>query len=217
MILADVSEHVIFLVIAGVAALIRWLSSKSEEEAQQPKSTPKPSAETAKNSEEERMRRFLEALGVPPESHAPPKRAPAPRPATPPPLKEPKHYPVPPIVSRPDFRRTPKAVPVPPPLQPQSLDEQDAPVLPVEQIHIPELRTPELITHPEAEAFHETRSAPLAPSSGPTVDRASSVLSPEQLRQLVRSPAELRAAIILREILGPPRSLQSSGPLLNLP
>ena len=101
MILADVSEHVIFLVIAGVAALIRWLSSKAEETAPPPKSAPRRQADVSKDPEEERMRRFLEALGVPAESQAPPKPTPARRPATPPPLKEPRHYPVPPIVSRP--------------------------------------------------------------------------------------------------------------------
>ena len=183
-ILASVEGQVIALVIAGIIALINWLTKKNEAAGAPP--TPQPRApQTDADAESERMRKFMEALGLPADQ--------APKP----------------------IRRTaaPRVKAAPPPLpraRPLSLDEAPAPRLPVEQLHLAELRTPEV---PE---FH-TKSSEI--SAIPT-ERAPSVTvdpyaasqkqgSVDELRRLLRSPGEIRSAILLREILGPPRGLQS--------
>ena len=182
-ILASVEGQVVALVIAGIIALINWLTKKGETGA----ATPTPQARPPQNeadAEAERMRKFMEALGLPAEAPKPIRR---------------------PVAQR--------AKPVPPPLpraRPLSLDEAPAPSLPVEQLHVAELRTPEV---PD---FHTTSSEI---SAIPTERVPAVALDPyaagqkqgtvEELRRLLRSPGEIRSAILLREILGPPRGLQS--------
>ncbi|GAA5137747.1 hypothetical protein GCM10023213_15090 [Prosthecobacter algae] len=56
-------------------------------------------------------------------------------------------------------------------------------------------------------------SPPTPPLLKPAHDSASSLSTPElnDLRKLLQTPANLRQAVLLREILGPPKALQSSG------
>ena len=228
MILADAGINLIILVIAGIVTLVRWLTTKDENSAP-PAPGDAPPARNAGPTEDERMRRFLEALGVPADSHAPQteRRAAseqrAPRTAQPPPLQpQPrKMYPVPPIVDRPV--RWPKPVVVPPPVprEAPAAESAPAPSLPVEELYLPELKT---AAHVEYRSVASTVSAtpdqkpsrPMLPLSVPGESDSGSPRV-EELRELFRSPRELRAAIVLREILGPPRSLQSAGAFSTLP
>ena len=179
-ILASVEGQVVALVIAGIIALINWLTKKNESAA-----APPVPPKTGADAEAERMRKFMEALGLPADQAPKPVRRPS----------------------------APRAKAAPPPLpraRPRSLDEAPAPSLPVEQLHVAELRTPELpefhTTSSEVSAIPTERAlvAPLDPYA------ASQRQAPiDELRRLLRSKNEIRSAILLREILGPPRGLQS--------
>jgi hypothetical protein len=63
-----------------------------------------------------------------------------------------------------------------------------------------------------AEASFEVRdlSAPSSSDLAPELSRAN---TPQSLSDKLRSPQGLRDAIILREIFGPPRSLQALDPI----
>ena len=98
---------------------------------------------------------------------------------------------------RPAVRR---AKPAPPPI----------PRLPVERLHVPELRVPEVAefhtTSAEVGAIPMESKPIAAPDPYAGTQRQTPV---DEMRRLLRSPADIRAAILLREILGPPRGLQS--------
>ena len=190
-----------FLVIMLVIGLINWLVSKMKGIAPVPPANPRrPSAQPARSrpqasgdSEEERTRRFLEALGVPAGEPAPP-----PRPAQP-------------AVAR---RRAMAPPPLPPPRRvPQSLDEEDAPTLPVEQIALRDLEVPDV---PEFATVSSRVSAipagayqPASRGDAPAPSASGADPRMADLLATLRTPATLRQAFVMREILGPPRSLQS--------
>jgi hypothetical protein len=198
----------LFLVVMLVFGLINWLANKAKEgkaPPPRPNAPPRPSVPQSGDPEAERMRRFLEALGVPSdatEAPAPPvARTPMPRPA--------------PVARR--------AAPPPLPAPDRSLDEADTTTEPVERIRLPELRTVEVpefqtvssrITADSGAEFVTVSSGISAvPTVAPLAEivaapRSSDALS-VALRQALRSPTDLRAAFVLREVLGPPRSLQS--------
>src|SRR6187399_2919707 len=107
-------DNVFFLLLLGVAALFKWLTQRAQEskskhdkandeETSQSNQTNPPAPA---GSEEERIRRFLEALGQP--TSSPPPRKITPRPtASPKPARLPS--PLPPLTTRP-----PAAEPTPP-------------------------------------------------------------------------------------------------------
>ncbi|MEO8438804.1 MAG: hypothetical protein ABI540_01155 [Spartobacteria bacterium] len=185
------NDLAIFLVLAGLALLFRWLTShvsnareKTDlsEESAQPQRPPA-------QSEEERVRRFLEALGMPAGTQPPPlvrpRRVvtPAPRPAS---VKPKRNWaqPLPPLVTTPE-EQPPFSTALPP-----------QPVVEV-QLETP----PEIIIPPPLPRPVVARSSAL-PSS--PVPRGS-------LGALLRSRESVRNAIVLREVLGPPRGLEAAG------
>ena len=183
-ILASVEGQVVALVIAGIIALINWLTKKNESADTPPTPQARP-PQTGAEAEAERMRKFMEALGLPGNQ--------APKP-----------------ISRP---ATPRVKAAPPPLprkRPRSLDEAPAPSLPVEQLHVAELRTPEVpefhTKSSEVSAIPTEVKTVAAPDPYASSQRQTPV---DELRRLLRSPSEIRSALLLREILGPPRGLQS--------
>jgi hypothetical protein len=193
-ILAAIDTQIIFLIVAAAIGVINWLTKKAEGTKPPAQSPPRDSRpQTAGDAEAERMRKFLEALGLPPEQAPPPVKRPAP--AAPPPLPQPRQK----------QKRQPR-----PEGKPRSLDEAPAPSMHVEQLHIPELETPGVAE------FHTVSSEI---SAIPFEGRATGVIDPyavaqgqtpaEALRRLLRSRNEVRAAVLLREVLGPPRGLQS--------
>jgi hypothetical protein len=207
MTLASIEGQLVVVAIMAVVGLINWVSSKLNAggKAPPPSGTPHDAGprRAPADSEEERMRRFLEALGLPADSRpAPPVQRP--RPANPP---------VPPIVAQPPpglpVRPRAKKRPAPPPLPESprrvSLDEAPAPTLPVEQLSLAELSTPAL---PE----FDTRSSKITAIPGDVTlpQEASSRRGPtlsEALRAALASPQQLRSAFVLREVLGPPIGL----------
>lgn len=237
--IAAIEGNLLFLLIIAIIGVINWLSKKAEEKQASQKPPPGPAPQRGElSSEEERMRRFLEALGVPTDQQPPPPAKPRPAPAAPKPL--PTIVPRGEIASghgelRETLRKArekvetlrPKAevrpVPKSPPQLPRrplSLDEEEAPAVPVAKLHLPELRTPEV---PEFQTVssHVTAipfEAPVpAESDAYKYVPDKSAVSQEQWRAFLRSPRDLRAAIVLREVLGPPRGLQTAGSLPTFP
>lgn len=242
MIVASIEGSVIAVVVTLVVVLIRWLGDRNPVK---PTNSPmRKDTDTGRGrteSEEERMRRFLEALGIPPDS------AEAQRPASPPPLrKEAKREskpgprqikPVPPIIE-PERERIPNRPPgsrVPPlpkrsapqrsprkEVRPLSSDEAPAPHTPAGQIHVPELRTRE-VEHLETVSSKISAISEVGSDLGRLMTGASRETQPleaeteELWREALRSPQALRSAFILKEILGTPRGLQSDAFTPSLP
>ena len=88
--IAAIDGNILFLLIAAAIGVINWLSNRKEQKAAKPTETSEKPVrpDPGRESEEERMRRFLEALGVP-QGQAPPRPVP-PRPAPPAPKPLPK-------------------------------------------------------------------------------------------------------------------------------
>jgi len=188
------NDTLIFLVLAGLALIFKWLTSQSskdsdESEAPPPNEAPsrrRPPAQT----DEERVRRFLEALGVPQGTQPPPPVRPRKvvtptQPKVRPKAKRSLLQPLPPLVTTPDLP-LPSARSAPPP--------------------------PTVVVM-EPTSVREVAALPAVPASIPGVTEraqpgATRPLATTSLGALLRSRASVRQAIILREVLGPPRGLQ---------
>ncbi|MDQ6707437.1 MAG: hypothetical protein M3Z85_15855, partial [Acidobacteriota bacterium] len=181
-------DHPGILLIIAAITLIRWLIQKRKGEAQNTESAPPPppsqpitrGGET--RTEEERIRKFLEALGQPAGS-APPKVAP--RRAV-----QPKIFP-----------RLPRLTTAPPPLpEAPEIRTPVPPPLPIELAATRGATDPDFEVR---EVARQTSSEPL-----PEIRRAGLG------RFKLGTPQDLRTAIVLREIFGPPRSLQPLDPAI---
>ncbi|HEX3620000.1 MAG TPA: hypothetical protein VHU16_06480 [Candidatus Udaeobacter sp.] len=198
-------ENLLFLLLLVVAGLFQLLgrvarkgsTDETKRTSEPPPRTPKPIPRAPKESDEERVRKFLEALGQPSASRPPPPvvqrptyRKPLVLPHVPP-----FGSPLPPLVTRPpelpsefEVHRGPAPPPTPQPSRP--LPE------PTFQIH-------EGVAPPELVPVVVT-TVPDAKSRQPIAALGSTI----HLTALLRSPTGLRDAIIVREILGPPRGLR---------
>jgi hypothetical protein len=188
-------ESLLFILLIAIAALLRLLATKAGEGKKRPQKSDQRSRTTPQMSEpirrapvgsdEERIRRFLEALGQPATSKPPP-----------------------PIVPRTDLPPRP-LVPVLPPIP----TVRDVLIRKKRQVVEPtRLPVPAPVSeHPEAPPSRE-----LPPSIKSAVEAYAIDTEPKtkaartgtDIATLLRSAAGLRNAIILREIFGPPRSLQ---------
>lgn len=190
---ATVFDHPWILLIIAAISLVRWLIQKSKAEGQDAEPPPASSPNqpitrgSETHTEEERIRKFLEALGQPAGSSPPPKTTPRRRPdAT-------VFSPLPPLTTAPPpLPRAPKAAPrMPPPLPP--------------------VFTP--APFPAAsEVDFEVRELTRQASSEPVPDVRRAAGSQFATRLKLGTPQDLRTAIVLREIFGPPRSLQPLNP-----
>ena len=208
-------ENLLFLlllVLAGLFQLVGRATRKTnEDEDEEPlpkpaRRMPKPIPRAPVESDQERIRKFLEALGQPPQSKPPPPVVPRTdipsRPLAP--VKPPTAYPLPPWKKlAPEERR--KAVVILRETPPSASAKR------VEKIFPPEI--------PTVPAF-EVHEGPLSIESPPilktpvetytaasrTVPKGANLKT--DIATLLASTSGLRGAIILREIFGPPRSLQ---------
>ena len=202
---SSILDHPIIVFIILIAAVLRWLSQKSERQGPDPERPVVPDEPIPRSdpqSEEERMRRFLEALGRPPTSAPPPKvirRTVTVRRVEPKSDVWPKVRPFQPSVFR---EPLPPLTTVPPPLpnEPQLMETvttstaQPAPPL------SPEQRIPQSETTLGVETLDFTAHL----LNDPSVPYRSDILH-------LASIQDLRRAIILREVLGPPLGLQPQG------
>jgi hypothetical protein len=189
------NDLIIFLVLAGIALVFRWLTKQASSDSDESRPVSYDEQPSAPNeTDEERIRRFLEALGAPP--------------GTPPPPKVQGH----PTPSRPVV--TPKAPPLPRPAK-RSWVQPLPPLvtIPKEQEEV----RPSITTALSAAAVVDAVPAPpiILAAGEPSTPKlwaatAAPTLVPTRrsLGVLLRSAAGAREAIILRELLGPPRSFE---------
>ena len=210
-------DNLLFFLLIAVAALFQLLSKTiskagkgdSNETSSAPKpQTPRPIQRAPRESDADRIRKFLEALGQPPTSTPPPPVAPRtdvpPRrlaPVQPPPVipgvwRLPREQRKKPDVSQ--RGSAPLEQPshlqelVPPPVPPPA-----APAFEVHEALAVELQPPPIIKTP-VEAYAAATQA--------VAKRADSKMN---IATLLASKSSLRELILLREILGPPRGLQA--------
>lgn len=185
-------ENLLFILLIAMAALLRLLATKAGEAKkrplksdQRPTPTPQisqPIRRASVESDQERIRRFLEALGQPATAKPPP-----------------------PIVPRTDVPPRPVA-PVQPPPIPTARN-----VLTRRKKQIVEAAPAPTFEHHEAPRAHELPASikpPVEPYAIDTESKAKVTRAGTDIATFLRSPRGLRSAIILREIFGPPRSLQ---------
>jgi hypothetical protein len=190
---ATVFDHPWILVIVAAITLIRWLIQKGKGEAQDSEAPPPPPSQPISRggetqSEEERIRKFLEALGQPPGT-TPPKVMPRRR------QIEPRIFPnLPPL----------KTTPPPLPTAARTRIPTPPPPLPPEFV-APSLAAPSEADFEVRDVARQTSSEP-----APEVHRLAGQAFGARIK--LGAPQDLRTAIVLREIFGPPRSLQPVDP-----
>lgn len=181
-------ENLFFLALVAVVGLIRLLALAAENKrnreaskrAASPPTAPIPRA--SGETEEERIRKFMEALGVP-KTSAPPRKV-APRPP----------------------KRMPPIDPFPLPRPHGNVPENPTPPIPAAPVSPPPLPTP------QTSMLAQEKTAPPVPRQiAGEVQARSAAEEPAvavPLLERLRTAEGLRDAIVLREIFGPPRSLQ---------
>ena len=212
-------DNLLFLLLIAVAALFQLLSKAiskagkmdSNETSSSPKpETPRPIQRAPRESDADRIRKFLEALGQPPTSTPPPAVAPRtdvpPRPLAPvqpPPVIMPRAWRFPgQHQEKPDVSQRENA----PLEQPSRFQRNVRPPVPppatrafeVHEAFAAELQQPPIMTQ-SVEAYAAQKAFGIAKRADFKTDIAS----------LLVSNSGLREAILLREILGPPRGLQT--------
>jgi hypothetical protein len=207
-------DNLLFLLLVAVALLFQLLAKaagKAGKDTTKRRSTstpqtPPPIPRVPADSEEERIRKFLEALGQPTTSR-PPRKLSGPTYQKPIVLPHvpPFGSPLPPLTTRPPESepdwRLPREIRLPGQITPTREKRTFAPKV-------------------AAPAKFEVHEGSGAPEPAPLIKTAAEayaiatqpISKPEQtetnITTLLRSTSGLRDAIILREIFGPPRSLQ---------
>src|SRR5882724_8406044 len=200
-------ENLLFLLLLVVAGLFQLLgraarktsTDETRRSSKPPPRTTKPIQRAPVESDEQRIRKFLKALGQPPASRPPPPVAQRPTYRKPlvlphvPPLGSP----LPPLVTRPpdlpsEFEVHREPIPIPAE-QPRAAQRSTEPVFQVHEAVAPPELVPVVVT-----------TVPEAKSQQPIAALGSTI----HLTVLLRSPTGLRDAIIVREIVGPPRGLR---------
>ena len=207
-------DNLIFILLIAMAALLRLLASKARSpkkseppgRSTSPSPTSQPVARPLPDTDEERIRRFLEALGQPTSSKPPA-----------------------PVLPRTDIAPRPLAPVQPPPTMfpiPTRMRRRVVPTNPTKE---------KTGGHPPLPSYGEARKPPAQPAAEPVfeIQRRAAAIEPQPIMTpateqavvtqpdivvsndkidiavLLSSPSALRNAIILREIFGPPRSLQA--------
>ena len=181
-------DHPIILIIVVVAGLLRWLSQKSDAGKPDPERPAVPDQPIPRGgetqTEEERIRRFLEALGRPTGSTLPQKVAPKQE-------TKPRIFPtLPPLTT------------APPPLPTSPAPTVQAPPSPL-------IRRRVFTPAPVQEGAFEVHDIGAQASRDLVSGGRSAATEQRSFILKLASTQDLRGAIILREIFGPPRSLQA--------
>ena len=211
-------DNLFFLLLIAVAAVFQLLSkaitkagkSHSTETSSSPKpQTSGPIQRAPRESDAERIRKFLEALGQPPGSTPPPPVLPRadipPRPLAP---VQPPPVIIPGALRLPQERR-------------QRPDGRQTQSVPHAQPSAVQEIAPPPVTAPAAATFEVQQALPVEPSQLPisktpveaVASSTRAVLKESDFKTdiavLLASKSRLRQAIVLREIFGPPRGLEA--------
>ena len=208
-------DNWLFILLIAVAMLFRWLASVaskaskgSDETDERSTSTPPIAGPTRTvprapvESDEERIRKFLEALGQPAGSRPPPPVSRKPTYEKPIVLPHvgPFGSPLPPLTTR-------------PPDLPEETTQSEQVVRPLHRKKTFKPRVSETTFDVRQRMTPSEPAAPTIKSPAEayaiaTEPRTEPARSETNIAALLRSPSGLRSAIILREVFGPPRSLQ---------
>ena len=202
-VLAASEGNAIFVIIALIVGAIgHWneMRKKKQEAAERssaPPTRPPVRPDNTSESEQERLRRFLENLGVPAPAQQKPERVqPAPRPDTAPAKvvqRTQKKQ------QRPPKPKTPR-VAEPLPLESQDPGRLEEPASAIDQV------SAQFAAMAKGLDVPQPVQSSASVSEGLTLDRPQNTLN-VALRAMLTSPQNLRAALLAREILGPPKSL----------
>ena len=196
-------DNLLFLLLVAVAVLFQFLAkiaAKTSKDQTKRTSTatprtPTPMRRAPTESDEDRIRKLLEALGQPPTSRPPPPVVPRtdipPRPVAP---VQPPISPLSQVRREKSRKREIIAKEIPPP--PTVREKMVPPAFEVQEGQLPSAPSP--IFKAPAETYAGVTPI-IAKAEGPRADVAT----------LLASTSGLRGAIILREILGPPRGLRT--------
>ena len=206
-------DNLLFLLLIAAAALFQLLSkavrkagkSDSNETSSSPRpQTPRPTQRAPRQSDADRIRKFLEALGQPPSSTPPPRVAPRtdipPRrlaPVQPPPVM-PRAWRLP-REQREKPEITQKESPSPE--QPSRVEKIVVPTVPAAAA--PAFEVHEIQQQPIVKTPVEVYAA----ATRPIINRPDLKTN---IASLLASKSGLREAIILREVFGPPLGLRES-------
>ena len=213
-------DNLLFFLLIAAAALFQLLSktiskakkSDSNETASSPgPQTPRPIQRAPRESDADRIRKFLEALGQPPSSTPPS-----------------------PVLPRTNIPARPLAPVQPPPALPpvwrlprqraEKPDVSQRESTPIKQSGGLQQILPPVVPASAAPTFEVQAAFPVGPQQ-PSVktavesDAAASEIvakragSKTDIATLLASKSSLREAILIREILGPPRGLQTLDPV----
>jgi hypothetical protein len=176
-------DNILFLLFVAVAILFQLLTRAATKSGRrtggdQTRRSPSPTSPRREETEEDRIRKFLEALGQPTTSKPPTPVSPRPT------------YQKPIVIPRPEPKPARRILSPLPPLTTRPPD------LPGEMPTVPPPSEP--ITGAEARVPFEPTAPPIFKQTEAKID----------LTALLRSTSGLQQAILLREIFGPPRSLQ---------
>ncbi len=165
--------------------------------------TPRSARELPEETEEDRVRKFLEALGQPTSSKPPAPVQPRPNYQPPSVFPRPMKSPLPPLTTRPPD--LPREIRLPGQIPPTREARTFRPIVVDAPFEVQQAAAPpepaQVIKTP-AEAYAMATEQVPSTTAGPPQKTADVVA-------MLRSSSGLRNAIILREIFGPPRSMQS--------
>jgi hypothetical protein len=227
-------DQLIPVLVVGAIALGKWLFENAgrsqggdEPTDEVPRPQPRPNARPRnlahpEESDEEKMRRFMEALGLPPES-APP-LTPVYKPASQAATERLRRRRVPAEPARPAVPAQPvKAALAPQPVRPHIAPTLDTggPLPEIPKVASVSETAPasEVMSIPKMVFVEPEQMLERAPArdGGKPASRATAATPQRQLegavgalRDQLRTPEALRHAILLREILGAPKGLQST-------
>ena len=197
-------DNLLFLLLVAVAVLFQFLAKiaaktgkdQTKRTATPTPTTPTPMRRAPTESDEDRIRKLLEALGQPPTSRPPPPVAPRtdipPRPVAP---VQPPISPLSQVRREKSRKREIIAKEIPPPPTVRETEKMVPPAFEVQEGQLP-IAPPPIFKAP-AETYAGVT---------PTIAKAEGLRA--DVATLLASTSGLRGAIILREILGPPRGLR---------
>jgi hypothetical protein len=194
----------LFQLLSRVASKTRQEGENSEEETGKSISTSRtrpPISRAPVETDEERVRKFLEALGQPSTSKPPPRATPRPTYRKPLvlPRRPPLASPLPPLTTRPPD--LPPEIKLPEPIPPTRQEKRFTP-------RVAEAALFEVHEGPLPDEPLPIIKTPVEPYAAATRAVAKEEEPKTDIAILLTSKASLRGAIILREILGPPRGLR---------